>query len=234
MLSPHCNRPAKQPTGTRSQRSVCARAVGIAPLALLVPLLTGCPDDVQREFRERDQEPGLLELRARCREYAAGWVDVQREEFRRLGIWGEWKDPYLTMSRAYEADIVETFADLVEAGYVYRGLRPIHWCVVDRTALAEAEKRTARQLEQHVRAGAVEGQLLHRRAGGGIDVNRRRRHGEAYGQIAGAHARRFRGSRRCEVLPRRRLRDTPGVRHRDGLAVGERQQPDADRGRADR
>jgi isoleucyl-tRNA synthetase len=95
--------------------------------------------NVQREFRERDEEPGLLELRARCREYAAGWVDVQREEFRRLGIWGEWKDPYLTMSRAYEADIVETFADLVEAGYVYRGLRPIHWCVVDRTALAEAE-----------------------------------------------------------------------------------------------
>ena len=95
--------------------------------------------NVQREFRERDREPGLLELRARCREYAAGWVDVQREEFRRLGIWGQWKDPYLTMSRAYEAEIVETFADLVEAGYVYRGLRPIHWCVVDRTALAEAE-----------------------------------------------------------------------------------------------
>ncbi|HET6341257.1 MAG TPA: isoleucine--tRNA ligase [Gemmatimonadota bacterium] len=95
--------------------------------------------NVQREFRERDQEPGLLELRTRCREYAASWVEVQREEFRRLGIWGEWKDPYLTMSRDYEADIVETFADLVDAGYVYRGLRPIHWCVVDRTALAEAE-----------------------------------------------------------------------------------------------
>ncbi|MGH7543544.1 MAG: class I tRNA ligase family protein, partial [Gemmatimonadota bacterium] len=95
--------------------------------------------NVQREFREQDQEPGLLELRARCREYATGWVDVQREEFRRLGIWGEWKDPYLTMSRDYEAEIVETFADLVDAGYVYRGLRPIHWCVVDRTALAEAE-----------------------------------------------------------------------------------------------
>ncbi len=95
--------------------------------------------NVQREFRERDEQPGLLELRTRCREYARSWVDVQREEFRRLGVSGAWDDPYLTMSRAYEAEIVETFADLVEAGYVYRGLRPIHWCVVDGTALAEAE-----------------------------------------------------------------------------------------------
>ncbi len=95
--------------------------------------------NVQREFRERGEEPGLLELRGRCREYARRWVDVQREEFQRLGVSGAWKDPYLTMSRAYEADILETFADLVEAGYIYRGLRPIHWCVTDRTALAEAE-----------------------------------------------------------------------------------------------
>ncbi|MGH7550718.1 MAG: isoleucine--tRNA ligase [Gemmatimonadota bacterium] len=95
--------------------------------------------NVQREFRERDEEPGLLELRTRCREYARRWVDVQREEFRRLGVSGAWEDPYLTMSHDYEAEIVATFADLVEAGYIYRGLRPIHWCVVDGTALAEAE-----------------------------------------------------------------------------------------------
>ncbi len=95
--------------------------------------------NVQREFSERDEMPGLLELRRRCREYAAEWVDVQRGEFQRLGGWGDWDEPYLTMSPAYEADIVETFADLVEAGYVYRGLRPIHWCVSCETALAEAE-----------------------------------------------------------------------------------------------
>ncbi|HET6362212.1 MAG TPA: isoleucine--tRNA ligase [Gemmatimonadota bacterium] len=95
--------------------------------------------NVQREFQERGEQPGLLELRARCREYAAEWVDTQRAEFRRLGGWGAWDDPYLTMSNEYEADIVEVFADLVEGGYVYRGLRPIHWCTVCQTALAEAE-----------------------------------------------------------------------------------------------
>ena len=95
--------------------------------------------NVVREFSERDEQPGLLELRQRCREYAAEWVDVQREEFRRLGGWGDWETPYLTMSSDYEAEIVDTFADLVEEGYVYRGLRPIHWCVVCETALAEAE-----------------------------------------------------------------------------------------------
>ena len=95
--------------------------------------------NVQREFQERGELPGLLELRARCREYAAEWVDVQRQEFRRLGGWGAWDDPYLTMSNEYEADIVEMFADLVEGGYIYRGLRPIHWCTVCQTALAEAE-----------------------------------------------------------------------------------------------
>ena len=95
--------------------------------------------NVQREFQERGEQPGLLELRARCREYAAEWVATQRAEFRRLGGWGAWDDPYLTMSNEYEADIVEVFADLVEGGYVYRGLRPIHWCTVCQTALAEAE-----------------------------------------------------------------------------------------------
>ncbi|HUP00529.1 MAG TPA: isoleucine--tRNA ligase [Gemmatimonadota bacterium] len=95
--------------------------------------------NVQREFQEQGREPGLLELRARCRAYAAEWIEVQKEEFRRLGGWGAWDDPYLTMSNEYEAAIVETFADLVEGGYVYRGLRPIHWCPSCRTALAEAE-----------------------------------------------------------------------------------------------
>lgn len=95
--------------------------------------------NVQREFRESGEQPGLLELRRRCREYAREWVEVQKGEFRRLGGWGDWDDPYLTMSNDYEAEILEAFADLVEDGYVYRGLRPIHWCVVCETALAEAE-----------------------------------------------------------------------------------------------
>ncbi|MDX1660151.1 MAG: isoleucine--tRNA ligase [Gemmatimonadota bacterium] len=95
--------------------------------------------NVQREFREADEQPGLLELRRRCREYAREWVGIQKDEFRRLGVWGDWEDPYLTMSNAYEAEILEAFAELVDDEYVYRGLRPIHWCVVCETALAEAE-----------------------------------------------------------------------------------------------
>ncbi|MFN2384485.1 MAG: isoleucine--tRNA ligase, partial [Gemmatimonadota bacterium] len=95
--------------------------------------------NVQREFQQAGTQPGLLELRERCRAYAEEWVTIQKAEFRRLGVNGDWDAPYLTMSRDYEAEIVETFAELVEAGYVYRGLRPIHWCVSCHTALAEAE-----------------------------------------------------------------------------------------------
>jgi isoleucyl-tRNA synthetase len=79
------------------------------------------------------------EVRRKCREYAAEFVVVQREEFKRLGIFGDWDKPYLTMSRDYESGIIRAFGDLVKGGYVYQGLRPIHWCMKCGTALAEAE-----------------------------------------------------------------------------------------------
>ncbi len=79
------------------------------------------------------------EIRERCRVEAMKWVDVQRAQFRRLGIEGDWDDPYLTLKPGYEASILDVLADLVEGGYVYRQLKPIHWCMNDRTALAEAE-----------------------------------------------------------------------------------------------
>ncbi|NOT32539.1 MAG: isoleucine--tRNA ligase [Candidatus Eisenbacteria bacterium] len=101
----------------------------------------GMPIEIQvtKEFREKKLQPDRIELRRRCREYAAEWVAVQRAEFERLGIWGEWSKPYLTMEHAFEAEIVRTFAGLAEAGFVQRGMRSIHWCPTDRTALAEAE-----------------------------------------------------------------------------------------------
>ncbi len=80
-----------------------------------------------------------MEIRKRCREYAARFVDVQREEFKRLGVFGRWSDPYLTMKKTYEAGIVRGFGRLVREGFVYQGLRPIHWCTSCSTALAEAE-----------------------------------------------------------------------------------------------
>ena len=80
-----------------------------------------------------------LELREKCRRYALKYVDIQREQFKRLGVRGDWYNPYLTLDRSYEATVVNVFSELVEKGYIYRGLRPIHWCVVCGTALAEAE-----------------------------------------------------------------------------------------------
>jgi isoleucyl-tRNA synthetase len=94
---------------------------------------------VLERLRGDRKEINPLELRDRCRQYALKYVDIQREQFKRLGIRGDWDKPYLTLDRSYEATIVNVFSELVEKGYIYRGLRPIHWCVICRTALAEAE-----------------------------------------------------------------------------------------------
>lgn len=96
-------------------------------------------NNVAAEFRKRHQTPSRLELRHRCREFAAHWVDAQREQYRRLGIRGDWERPYLTMAHEFEAAEVKVFAELALAGYIYRGVKPIYWCVYDETALAEAE-----------------------------------------------------------------------------------------------
>jgi isoleucyl-tRNA synthetase len=79
------------------------------------------------------------EFRRMCREFAAGYIDAHRREFKRLGIFGQWEKPYLTMSPDYEACIASAFITFLERGYVYRGLKPVYWCIYDRTALAEAE-----------------------------------------------------------------------------------------------
>jgi isoleucyl-tRNA synthetase len=79
------------------------------------------------------------EIRALCHKDALHWVDVQRSQFRRLGVSGDWENPYLTLDPRYEAGIMDVLADLVENGYVFRQLKPIHWDFTDRTALAEAE-----------------------------------------------------------------------------------------------
>jgi isoleucyl-tRNA synthetase len=79
------------------------------------------------------------EKRRRCRAYALRFVDVQREEFRRLGILGDWAHPYLTMAPAYQATIVREFGRFVGRGLVYKGLKPVHWCMHCKTALAQAE-----------------------------------------------------------------------------------------------
>ncbi len=79
------------------------------------------------------------EKRRRCRAYALRFIDIQRDEFRRLGVFGDWKDPYLTMAPAYQATIVREFGRFVGKGIVYKGLKPVHWCMHCKTALAQAE-----------------------------------------------------------------------------------------------
>ncbi len=80
-----------------------------------------------------------LDIRKRCREYAEAFIAIQREEFKRLGVLGDWENPYLTMTPDYEAEIVREFGRMVAAGGVYKGKKPVLWCTRDETALAEAE-----------------------------------------------------------------------------------------------
>ena len=74
-----------------------------------------------------------------CRAYAQKYVDLQTEQFERIGCFGRWQTPYKTMARSYEAKTLEAFYGFLEKGFVYRGLKPVYWCIHDRTALAEAE-----------------------------------------------------------------------------------------------
>jgi isoleucyl-tRNA synthetase len=74
-----------------------------------------------------------------CRAYAQKYVDLQTEQFERIGCFGRWQTPYKTMARGYEARTLEAFYGFLEKGFVYRGLKPVYWCIHDRTALAEAE-----------------------------------------------------------------------------------------------
>lgn len=94
---------------------------------------------VDSELGARKGNMSPIQIRAACRRYAAKYVDLQRRDFKRLGILGQWDRPYLTMDPSYQAVIAGAFVDFLEQGYVYKGLRPVHWCVNDRTALAEAE-----------------------------------------------------------------------------------------------
>jgi len=94
---------------------------------------------VDSELGARKAKMTPAEIRAECRKYAEKYVDLQRTDFKRLGVFGRWDDPYLTMSAHYQSVIAAAFVEFLDRGYVYKGLKPVHWCIRDRTALAEAE-----------------------------------------------------------------------------------------------
>ncbi len=97
---------------------------------------------IEEEFRakgRRKDEVSKAEFRARCRDYAAHWIEVQGDEFRRLGVLGDWANRYATMDYGSEAKIVEEFHRFVQSNQLYRGSKPVMWSPVERTALADAE-----------------------------------------------------------------------------------------------
>ena len=94
---------------------------------------------IQQELGPKLREMSTLDVRKKCYAYAEHFVKVQSEQFQRLGILGEWDKPYLTMDRRYEAATLEVFARFVEAGLVYKQLKPVPWSVANQTALADAE-----------------------------------------------------------------------------------------------
>ena len=101
----------------------------------------GLPIELQvdRELGKKKRDMTTAEVRRACREYASRFVDVMTTEFQRLGVFGDWAHPYLTMAFRYQADIAAALGRFVERELVYKGKKPVHWCTHCRTALAEAE-----------------------------------------------------------------------------------------------
>ena len=95
--------------------------------------------EVDKLLGEKKIEMTSVQVRQRCRAYAEKFIDVQREEFKRLGVFGDWEDPYLTMNYRYQATIVRELGKFFQSGAVYRGKKPVYWCASCVTALAEAE-----------------------------------------------------------------------------------------------
>jgi isoleucyl-tRNA synthetase len=98
---------------------------------------------IELNVEKKVGKPGVKvtakEFRQACRDYAAKQVDGQREDFKRLGVLGEWDNPYLTMDFTFEADIIRTLGDITAQGHLHKGVKPVHWCVDCGSALAEAE-----------------------------------------------------------------------------------------------
>ncbi len=102
--------------------------------------------NVDKSLGPKKQGMSKLEIRRACRQFAQEYVDIQRQEFIRLGVLGRWDQPYLTMNYGYEAAIVEELSKIMRNGYVYKGRKPVYWCAHCITALAEAEV----EYEDHV------------------------------------------------------------------------------------
>lgn len=95
--------------------------------------------NVEKKVGKAGTKLNASEFRQKCREYAASQIDIQRNEFQRLGVFGDWQHPYVTMDYTYEANIVRALAKIIENGHLQQGFKPVHWCIDCGSALAEAE-----------------------------------------------------------------------------------------------
>ncbi|HVK58536.1 MAG TPA: isoleucine--tRNA ligase, partial [Candidatus Kapabacteria bacterium] len=106
---------------------------------------------VTQEMRKAgDTSSDAATIRKACDAYARKFIDLQRTQFKRLGVLGDWDNPYLTLNKEYEADELRMFADIVDQGFVYRGKKPVYWCIPCRTALADAEVEYADHVSQSI------------------------------------------------------------------------------------
>jgi isoleucyl-tRNA synthetase len=103
-----------------------------------LPIEWKIEEQYRKKGKNKDDVP-VIELRQECRKFAEGWIDIQREEFKRLGVTGNWADPYLTMNYHAEAVIADEFMKFVMNGALYQGSKPVMWSPIEQTALAEAE-----------------------------------------------------------------------------------------------
>ncbi len=106
---------------------------------------------VSQDMRKAgDTTADAATIRKACDAYARKFIDIQRSQFKRLGVLGDWENPYLTLNKEYEADEMRMFADIVAKGFVYRGKKPVYWSIPCRTALAEAEVEYKDHVSQSV------------------------------------------------------------------------------------
>ena len=95
--------------------------------------------NVEKKKGKAGHKISVSEFREACREYAQSQIDIQKKDFKRLGIIGDWDNPYVTMDFAFEANIIRSLGRIIEKGHLQRGDKPVHWCVDCGSALAEAE-----------------------------------------------------------------------------------------------
>ncbi|HMH00875.1 MAG TPA: class I tRNA ligase family protein, partial [Terriglobales bacterium] len=101
---------------------------------------------VDQQLGGKKLQMKAVDVRLECRKYAEKYLNLQREQFKRIGVFGRFDRPYSTMTPQYESEVVATFFTFLEKGFVYKGLRSVYWCICDKTALAEAEV----EYENHV------------------------------------------------------------------------------------